>query len=88
MGLDALMAEECPDELFQFGFTERTSALAPAALVVGNLRWKAIILMLLDLVKAYDLVPCDQLMDIIDKEHTPATCGMVPMILQSSEVRT
>lgn len=47
MGLDTIMSEMCPDSLSQFSFTERTSALAPAALVVEHLRRKAIISMLL-----------------------------------------
>lgn len=88
IAVDKVMGEECPDELAQFGFSLKTSAMAPAAIVLSHLRWKELISLLLDLIRAYDLVQRDQLMDIVDSDHTPPTCGMVAMLLQPSEVRT
>ena len=47
-----------------------------------------VITILLDLIKAYDLVQRDQVMAIFDEEHSVATAGMVATLLQTYSVKT
>lgn len=41
---------------------------------------------LLDLIKAYDLIQRNQVLEIVGEEHSVATAGMVAPLLQSSTV--
>ena len=47
-----------------------------------------IIIILLDLIKAYDLVQRNKVMAIVDEEHSAATVGMLATLLQISRVMT
>ena len=88
MGTVARLVDEKPDELEQFGFIERTMAESAAAMVISTVTLPHMITILLDLIKAYDLVQRDQVMAIVDEEHSVATAGMVAALLQTSTVMT
>ena len=88
MATTDMLVREKPDELEQFGFIERTMAESAAAMVMASASMPHIITILLDLIKAYDLVQRDQVMAIVDEEHSAATAGMVATLLQTSSVMT
>ena len=88
MGTTVRLVREKPDELEQFGFIARTMAESAAAMVTSAASQPHIITILLDLIKAYDLVQRDQVMAIVDEEHSVATAGMVATLLQTSTVTT
>ena len=88
MGTTVRMVRECPDELEQYGFNEKSMALTPVAMVVSAASMSYVMTILLDLIKAYDLVQRDQVMAIVDEEHSFDTAGMVASLLQPSTVTT
>ncbi|KAL3917254.1 MAG: hypothetical protein SGILL_004801 [Bacillariaceae sp.] len=88
MGTTVRLVRECPDELEQHGFNEKSMALTPIALVVSAASLRYVLTILLDLVKAYDLVQRDQIMDVVDEEHSVETAAMVATLLQTSTVMT
>jgi len=88
MGTTTRLVKEKPDELEQYGFIARTMAESAAAMVMATASRPHIITILLDLIKAYDLVQRDQVMAIVDEEHSAATAGMVATLLQTSTVMT
>lgn len=53
---------------------------------VASLRYVSKIL--LELIKAYDLIHREQVMAVVDEENTVGTAGMVEALLQSSTVMT
>ena len=63
-------------------------AKASAAIVVSTASMQHITTILLDLIKAYELVQREQIMAIADEEHSVATAGMVATLLQPSIVMT
>ena len=88
MGTTERLVRESPDEIQQYGFNEKSMALTPVALVVSAASLRYVLTILLDLIKAYDLVRRDQVMAIVDEEHSTETAGMVATLLQSSTVMT
>ena len=88
MGTTDMLVREKPDELEQYGFIEKTMAEAAAAMVMAAASLPHVITILLDLIKAYYLVQRDQVMAIVDEEHSVATAGMVATLLQTSSVMT
>ena len=65
-GKVARLEDEKPDELEKFGCIERTMAKSAAAMVMSTVTFPNMITILLDLIKAYDLVQRDQVMAIVD----------------------
>ena len=59
-----------------------------AAMVMSTVTLPRMITILLDLIKAYDLVRRDQVMAIVDEERSVATAGMVATLLPTSTVMT
>ena len=88
MGTVARLVEEKPDEIEQYGFIERTMAESAAAMVMSTVILPHMITILLELIKAYDLVQRDQVMAIVDEEHSVATAGIVATLLQTFTVMT
>ena len=88
MGTTVRLVRERPDDLEQHGFAEKAMALTPVALVVSAASLHYVLTFLLDLVKAYDLVQREQIMQIVDEEHSAETAAMVATLLQPSKVMT
>ena len=67
MGTTVRLVKECPDEIEQHGFNENSMALTPVAMLVSAASLSYVMTILLDLIKAYDLVQRDQVMAIVDE---------------------
>lgn len=78
MGTTVNLVSECRNELEQYG---KFIALAPVAMVVPAASMHYVMTILLDLIKAYNLVQRDEVMAIVDEEHNVETAGMVATLL-------
>ena len=87
IALEPSLLEEVRDEPEQFGFLARTSAIAPALIVVANMRHGGHIFPL-DFAKAYDRVDKAQLNADVAACYSPAVAAAVASLLQPSLVRT
>ena len=62
-------------ELEQYGFIEKTMAEAAPAMVMSSASLPHVITILLDLIKAYDLVQRDQVMPLSMRSTAPPPRG-------------
>lgn len=77
---------ESPDEVEQFNFNERSINLTFISMVVSEASFHYVITILLDLIKSYDLVQRDQVIEIFDEKNNVETAGMVTTLLHTSSV--
>lgn len=82
------LVTECPGEVEQHGFNEKSVAMTPIAMVVSAASMHYVIKILLDLFKGYDQVQRYQVMALVDEGHSVATAGIVATILHASSVTT
>lgn len=78
MGTIVRLVNEIPDERKQCDFNEKSMALAQVAMVVYEASLWYVKTILLDQIKAYKVVDIDQVMTVVDEEHSVKTAGMVP----------
>lgn len=84
MALEPAMLREFRDELEQFGFLQRTSAVAPTLIVVSLMRM-ARLLFPLDLSKAYDMVIKRLPMTQVTETFSAPLAAAISSLLQPSE---
>ena len=87
MALEPAMLREFRDELEQFGFLQRTSAIAPTLIVIAYMRMSSL-LFPLDLSKAYDMVNKQLLMAQVTETFSPPLAAAIASLLLPSLVRT
>ena len=79
---------EVQNNLGQYGFQDRTSALDALVLVIAHLRIPHLRTIAIDQAGAYDSVCRSYLMTLVDRQCTPLTAALISLMLQPATVST
>lgn len=88
LAISGNVKSEVQNNIAQFGFQEKTSALDALVLVVAHLRNQPLHTIAVDQAGAYDSVCRSYLMTLVDRQHTPHTAALIAMMLQPATVYT